>query len=417
MGHRVGITLCIVSSDGTIADLVRELISEHSDIDWELSNIRPGATVSAGDDLYIFDFSPDIALPQCAAWGRTHFVVLRRKEISLFCDLHPEVGAGILLKPLTRPVLRAILGQVIASRRSSRGDDVRALRLDRDELLQCLIHANLKLQEYDQERTNFLTRAIHDFRAPVSALTGYCGLLLEGQLGPLTSQQREVLERMLKSAKRLGRMSNAMFQLGVSGHIEQQPNFQWADIRECIEQALHEVAQFADEKHIEIFVDIPPPGGLLYFEPGQIEQVLVNLLDNACKFTPRHGWIAIKGYPYFWDRRIPNLNGTIDQERRFRRSQEPNAYRIDIQDSGPGIRPEHLDSMFEDYTSYAVRDDRSGAGLGLAICKMIITQHRGKVWAESRPEGALFSFVLPMQQEPAAECVSEADCRMGLRNA
>ncbi len=73
--------------------------------------------------------------------------------------------------------------------------------------------------------------------------------------------------------------------------------------------------------------------------------------------------------------------------------------------------------MFEDYTSYAVRDDRSGAGLGLAICKMIITQHRGKVWAESRPEGALFSFVLPMQQEPAAECVSEADCRMGLRNA
>jgi signal transduction histidine kinase len=418
MGQRVRISICIVSADEAVIGLFREIITEYSDIEWDLNAAAPGGVIGAGNDLYLFDFSPNYTLPQNVAWGRTHFVLLRRKEVSAFREQYPEAGASILLKPVTRPTLRAILGQAITSKRRSRPDDVTALRVDRDELLQCLIHANLKLQEYDQERTNFLTRAVHDFRAPVTALSGYCGLLLEGQLGPLTPQQKEVLERMLKSAKRLGRMSNAMFQLSVSRHIEQRPNLRLADIRECIEQALHEVVQFADEKQIETFVDMAPPTGSLYFEPGQIEQVLVNLLDNACKFTPRHGWIEIKGYPYFWDRRIPNVNGRIEYDRRSQSSQEPNAYRIDIRDSGPGIRPEHLDSMFEDYTSYAVRDGRSGAGLGLAICKMIMTQHRGKIWAESRSEGALFSFVMPMQRESVAPPpFVEADWEMGLRSA
>ena len=60
------------------------------------------------------------------------------------------------------------------------------MRADRDEILQCLIQTNLKLQEYDQERTNFLARAIHDFRAPLTALCGYSSLLLGNNLGPLT---------------------------------------------------------------------------------------------------------------------------------------------------------------------------------------------------------------------------------------
>ncbi len=412
------ISISIVSADESVIELLREIVTEYSDVEWDLNASAHDAIVREGSDLYLFDFSPNSPLPQYAGWGRTHFVLVRRKDIAAFREQHPEAGASILLKPVTRPTLRAILGQVIASKRAARRDDVTALRVDRDELLQCLIQANLKLQEYDQERTNFLTRAVHDFRAPVTALSGYCGLLLEGQLGPLTPQQKEVLERMLKSAKRLGRMANAMFQLSVSRHIEQRPNFRLADIRECIEQALHEIVQFADEKHIEIFVDMAPPTGSLYFESGQIEQVLVNVLDNACKFTPRNGWIEIKGYPYFWDRRLPNLNGRVEYDRRCQASQEPNAYRVDIQDSGPGIRPEHLDTMFEDYTSYAVRDDRSGAGLGLAICKMIMTQHHGKIWAESRPQGALFSFVMPMHRESTVPPpFAESDWEMGLRSA
>jgi signal transduction histidine kinase len=70
---------------------------------------------------------------------------------------------------------------------------------------------------------------------------------------------------------------------------------------------------------------------------------------------------------------------------------------VDICDSGPGIAAEHLDRIFEEYTSYSGGHDRSGGGLGLAICKLILSQHQGRVWAENSSEGAVFSFVLPFR--------------------
>jgi two-component system sensor histidine kinase KdpD len=72
-----------------------------------------------------------------------------------------------------------------------------------------------------------------------------------------------------------------------------------------------------------------------------------------------------------------------------------NCYRIDVSDSGPGIPPECLSSIFEEYTSYSGGKDRSGAGLGLAISKGIVELHKGRIWAEPRSRGATFSFVLP----------------------
>ena len=76
----------------------------------------------------------------------------------------------------------------------------------------------------------------------------------------------------------------------------------------------------------------------------------------------------------------------------------PNAFRVDICDSGPGIPQPQLDRIFEEYTSYSGGQDRSGGGLGLAICKLILSQHQGHVWAENTPGGAVFSFVLPLQR-------------------
>jgi len=80
----------------------------------------------------------------------------------------------------------------------------------------------------------------------------------------------------------------------------------------------------------------------------------------------------------------------------------PNSYRVDIHDSGAGIPPEHLERIFEEYTSYGGGRDRSGGGLGLAITKMIISQHEGRVWAENTESGPRFSWVLPVQQREQA---------------
>ena len=92
-----------------------------------------------------------------------------------------------------------------------------------------------------------------------------------------------------------------------------------------------------------------------------------------------------------------NRVGPCQHDRRTTDLHTPNSFRVDIRDSGPGISTEHLDSIFEEYTSYSGGHDRSGGGLGLAICKLILSRHQGRIWAESSSDGAVFSFVLPFR--------------------
>jgi K+-sensing histidine kinase KdpD len=84
-------------------------------------------------------------------------------------------------------------------------------------------------------------------------------------------------------------------------------------------------------------------------------------------------------------------------DRRASALHEPNSYRVDICDAGAPIPEDRLGRIFEEYTSYAGGRDRSGGGLGLAICRMIIAQHDGRIWAENTDSGPMFSFVLPIR--------------------
>jgi len=350
-------------------------------------------------DLYIWDFDADEELPAIA--GRSspnQLFLVRRKDLSDFQARFGGIRPNILLKPVTRSTLSAFLG-LAASLRGDGASAADSLRADRDEIFQCLLQTNLKLQEYDQERTNFLARAIHDFRAPLTAISGYCGLLLSGALGPVPEDQRDLLQRMEHSAKRLSRMASAMFQLSTRPQVARRLDRRLGNVQECVDQALHEVAPLANERKILVSIDHDPEAHPVYIEPDLIEQVLVNLLDNACKFTPRSGEIEVRGYPYFWERRSIISTEPMASERRKRDDHEPNAFRVDILDSGPPIPPEHLEDIFEEYTSYFGGRDRSAGGLGLAICRMILSQHEGRIWAENTDRGPVFSFVLPLRRE------------------
>jgi signal transduction histidine kinase len=397
----------LFSNDERLADFCREVLGDMFGPGAKLEVALPGQLPSR-EDLCLWDFIPGTtSVPQDLdpAKLRQHFFLLHRKHLPALQELVGTSDINVLLKPVMPATLRAFLGDAHQQRAVARGNgdgdpagSMNTLRVERDEMLQFLIQANLKLQEYDQERTNFLARSIHDFRAPLTAIAGYCDLLLEEALGSLTADQREVLGRMERSATRLSRLTESMFQLSASRNIGQEPNFKSADIRDCVEQALHEVSLFVGDKRISVAVEIDqPPNGLL-FDKSEIEQTLVNLLDNACKFTPRNGTIRIKGYPFFWERRTcraPALDPSAD--RRVRRVETPNSFRVDIRDSGPGIPAVHLVKIFEEYTSYSGGQDRSGGGLGLAVCRMILQRHRGHVWAESHASGAAFSFVIPVQ--------------------
>jgi signal transduction histidine kinase len=353
-------------------------------------------------DLCLWDFEPDeTELPDRVEPGqlRNLFFLVQRKHVAALRQHFGIIEVNTILKPVTRAALRAFLSEACRRGRKEQfnHDPQSNVRAERDDILQSLIEANLKLQEYDQERTNFLARAIHDFRAPLTTLGGYCGLLLGEQFGSISAEQKEVLDRMQHSAKRLTRMANAMFQLSICQRVESKLNLQKGDIRECIEQALHGVTPFTEAKRLSVSVDLVPPPESLSFERSQLEQVLINLLDNACKFTPRAGSIDIRGYPFFWERRMAQIHTGI-VERRMRQLPEPNSFRVDVRDSGPAVPVAHLNKIFEEYTSYAGGQDRSGGGLGLAICRMMMNQHQGRIWAEPTTSGAIFSLVLPFQR-------------------
>jgi signal transduction histidine kinase len=391
----------LISKDPSLDKLCREILTECECVDWSLSQTSP-SSCSAGADLYIWDeiwddkSSPQLS-PAFSQYSSMHVVLLRRDDVEKFRENTDKVDAVILLKPVTRASLSSLIGFAASAAQGRRAGN-ELLKADRDEILQCLIESNLQLQQYDQDRTNFVTRAVHDFRAPLTATAGYCGLLLNQALGPITEEQREVLQRMQHSTKRLSRAASAMFDLGVGRYEKRQPDLRPGDLREAVEQAVHEITPLADAKDISISVDLTSEPAIVYLEPSQIEQVLLNLLDNACKFTPRDGEIEVREYPYFWERRVDaRFSNRPPRERRQNSSTTPNSYRIDIRDSGPQIPNEYLPSIFEEYTSYTGGQDRSGGGLGLAICKMIIRTHDGALWLENTNFGPRFSFVIPVR--------------------
>jgi signal transduction histidine kinase len=207
----------------------------------------------------------------------------------------------------------------------------------------------------------------------------------------------------------------------------------------CVEQAIHEVEISAASKRLQVVSFLAPPTRAMHFDRCQLEQVLSNLLDNACKFAHDGGRIEINGYPVSSERRCANVP-RIGLERRpgfaspqvsFRAGCNSfesgcNYFRIDVFNTGPAIAPELLDRIFDEYATFVVNGGgnrsirsaersaetspkksaeksaergsigRAGAGLGLAICKRIVEQHRGKIWAENRPEGPMISFLLPL---------------------
>ena len=183
----------LVSRDRKLYKICQQILPRLSGGNFSLDRSEPHE-VQAESDFFIWDFHPGVEIPLRMIGDnlQKHIFAVHRRDMILFRETVPFDEASVLLKPVSSGTLSAFIEQVIPGA----ADRVEFLRADRDEMLHRLIQSNLKLQEYDHERTNFLSRAVHDFRAPLTAITGYCGLMLEEQLGSLNEDQKKVLERM-----------------------------------------------------------------------------------------------------------------------------------------------------------------------------------------------------------------------------
>jgi len=369
--------ICLISGNEATCAFFADLIGE------KLSIVAAGSELPPAE-IYVWDVDPNGPVPSPVqdAVAKNLFLVTH-SDLERFDKALPGATA-VILKPLNRGVVSAFCQAGDARVRTFAKQD--QLRADRDALLQFVLDANLRLQRHEEERTNFLSRALHDFRAPLTALRGYCEMLLDGRLGFLTAAQDELLRGMLRSVRRLSGLAAGMYRLSVEGRAPSNLKLEYGDIESCVEQAIHELTPFISEKDINVSVELEPSVEALRFDQEQIEQVFVNLVENSCKFTQQSGEIRIHGYSTHWD--FPGSKPSSA-------SQRPNAYRIDLSDSGPGVDATHVASIFEQYTSYSGPKDRSGGGLGLAICRGIIEAHGGVIWAEPSAGGARFVFVLP----------------------
>jgi signal transduction histidine kinase len=260
-----------------------------------------------------------------------------------------------------------------------------------------------ELRDRFQRTTNALASAAHDLKTPLSILNGYVELLQTEKLGTLSDRQRAVLADMQASGKRLQQFVQDFLTYSAleTGGLHMQ--FQPGNINECLGGVCRLWSNRFQEKGLALYFLGNDNVPVFPFDAPKLERVVSNLLENAYKFTPPSGTVWLHAEPHMWDRRAASLPST--SERRKQDLKQPNAVKISVADTGPGIPPEFHLEVFDDFFRMSTNENEEGMGLGLAIVRRLVQAMGGKIWVESEPgAGCKFSFLIPYK--PVAAKIS-----------
>jgi signal transduction histidine kinase len=236
--------------------------------------------------------------------------------------------------------------------------------------------ANERLKELDRMKSDFVSHVSHELRTPLTAIKGAVDLVLREMAGPLTEKQIHHLTRVRSNTQHLAGLINDLLDLSKieSGKIEVKSS------RVSLGGLVHEVAEalrpVAAEKVIALETTLREPSILVWADRDKINQVLMNLIGNAIKFTPVQGRVTVS----------VSRNGE-------------ESVQVSVSDTGPGVAPEEKEKVFTKFYQIAeVNGENSkGTGLGLAISKALVELHGGKIWVESElSRGSTFYFTLPL---------------------
>ncbi|HWP57250.1 MAG TPA: ATP-binding protein [Candidatus Acidoferrales bacterium] len=230
-----------------------------------------------------------------------------------------------------------------------------------------------QLKDIDKMKSDFFFALSHELRTPLTSIKEGTQLLLDGAGGPISDNRRKILRILSEESERLIRLVNSILDLSKMEAGMMTYRFEEASLGALIEKATTEILPLVESKRVSLALELSPELRRVKIDQERILQVLRNLLGNAINFTPEGGSIKVCARP---------LNGKVE---------------VAVQDTGPGIAPEHLERIFEKYHQVATGNRfPKGTGLGLAIARHIVTAHGGSLWAESQPgSGSKFIFVLP----------------------
>ncbi len=287
----------------------------------------------------------------------TFFTPLRgaRGRVGILA-LVPNGGASRLRDPEDRQLLETFAG-IIGS------------AVERAQLVEETRQARLRI-ETEQLRNSLLSSVSHDLRTPLAVVTGSAQVLLDPSGPTDPGQRRELLQTIHEEGQRLNRLVRNLLDMtrleAGALRVQKEPNL----IEEIVGSALNRMEERLVGRDVKI--DVPADLPQVPLDPVIIEQVLINLLENATKYTPAGSQIDLSAR---------EVDGAIE---------------IEIADRGPGIAAADIDHVFEKF--YRAGAGSGGVGLGLTICRGIVGAHGGRIWVENRPGGgASFRFTLPLE--------------------
>lgn len=244
-----------------------------------------------------------------------------------------------------------------------------------DMIAEALVRSSERLRALDELKSQFLSNVSHELRTPLTSIKGYADNLIDGVVGELDERQRRYVERISQNSERLVKMINDLLSLSriEAGRIEFNPtNF---SLYSLMEEMVFEFTNIAEKKGVSISFNCP--SDLTIFADGdKLREVIINLVDNAIKFTPSGGRVTLH-------------------------AEERDKYvDIAVEDTGAGIPQESLDEIFDRFHQVRRREkiNSEGIGIGLAIVKSLVELHGGNVTVRSESgKGSRFTVTLPKE--------------------
>jgi len=260
---------------------------------------------------------------------------------------------------------------------------------EKDREARALAQVNAELRRLDELKSEFLAMVSHELRTPLTAIVGYSRLLLRQAHGTLTPKQIEYQEAIFRGAQRLNDLINDLLDVSrlEAGRIELTPRS--LDLRQVVGQVGTVVTAAAQARRIHIRTVLPPDLPSVQADASRLQQILVNLVGNAVKFSTPGGEIRI-------------LAGRQREQ-----------VWVAVEDDGVGIAKDELGRIWDPFyqVEAPMRRRHGGSGLGLAIVRRLVELHGGVVRVESEGEGrgSRFTFTLPVATLPADTSAQTAE--------
>jgi signal transduction histidine kinase len=235
-----------------------------------------------------------------------------------------------------------------------------------------------RLTEEERMRSDFISMLSHEIRTPLTSIRESVNLISEEVMGDINEKQRRFLLIASHELERITTLLNHLMQISrlEAGAVEIHPRS--IDLDEFVQSTISRLIPAAEAKDISIGSEIDTTISGFYCDPDNMQQVLLNLIGNAIKFSPQGSDILVS-------------------VKRDESGKSPNLV-FSIRDHGQGIPEEEQALVFHKYyRASGTRDEVDGVGLGLSISKHIVETHGGEIGVRSKPgEGSTFSFTLPV---------------------